>query len=70
LAVVGGEAAIEAEGLPARDGYLVPFRLRALGLARGDDRLIAQADERFRGLHLDWHAAQTEAFGRLRAAFA
>jgi len=70
LAIVGGEAAMEAEGLPARDGYLVPFRLRALGLARTDDRLIAQADERFRALHLDWHAAQTAAFVQLRAAFA
>ena len=70
LAIVGGEAAIEAEGPPARDGYLVPFRLRALGLARNDDRLISQADERFRALHLDWHAAQTEALMRLRAAFA
>jgi hypothetical protein len=69
LAVVGGEAAIEAEGLPARDGYLVPFRLRALGLARNDDLLIDQADERFRALHLDWHAAQTKALIRLRAAF-
>jgi hypothetical protein len=69
LAIVGGEAAIKAEGPPARDGYLVPFRLRALGLARNDDPLIAQADEQFRALHLDWHAAQTEALVRLRAAF-
>ena len=69
LAVVGGEAAIEAEGLPARDGYLVPFRLRALGLARNDDPLVAEADEHFRALHLDWHAAQTEELIRLRAAF-
>jgi hypothetical protein len=69
LAVVGKEATIEAESLPGRSGYLEPFMLRALGLARNDDRLIAQADERFRALHLDWHAAQTEALMRLRAAF-
>ena len=69
LAVIGKEATIEAESLPARSGYLEPFRLRALGLARNDERLIAQADERFRALHLDWHAAQTEALIRLRAAF-
>ena len=69
LAVLGDEAAIDAEGLPAGDGYLLPFRLRALGLAGNDDRLIAQADARFRALHLDWHAAQTEALARLRAAF-
>ncbi|MGZ8794876.1 MAG: hypothetical protein ACXW0F_09575, partial [Gaiellaceae bacterium] len=53
--------AIQAEALPARDGYLEPFMLRALGFTRGDDRLVAQADERFRALGLDWHAAQTEA---------
>jgi hypothetical protein len=69
LAVVGKEATIEAESLPGRSGYLEPFMLRALGLARNDDRLIAQADERFRALHLDWHAAQTEALARLRGAF-
>jgi hypothetical protein len=26
---------------------------------REDDELVAQADERFRALKLDWHAAQT-----------
>ena len=52
----------------ARGGYLEPFRLRALASPVADERLIAQADERFRASHLDWHAAQTEAFVRLRAA--
>jgi class 3 adenylate cyclase len=68
LAVVGSEEAIGAEALPARNGYLEPFMLRALGLARSDHRLIAQADERFRALRLDWHADQTEALIRFRAA--
>ena len=36
-----------------------PFALRALGIVRDDDELIARADERFRALKLDWHAAQT-----------
>ena len=39
---------------------LEPFALRALGAARRDDALLAKADERFRALGLDWHAAQTE----------
>ena len=70
LAVIGSEEAIEAESLPARDGYLQPFRLRALGAARMDQKLIAQADERFRALGLDWHAAQTKALVGFRSASA
>ena len=66
LAVVGGEEAIVTEALPGRNGYLEPFMLRALGLARNDERLIAQADERFRALGLDWHADQTETLIRFR----
>lgn len=66
LAVVGSEEAIQAEALPAHEGYLEPFMLRALGVTRGDDRLIAQADDRFRALGLDWHAGQTEALIRFR----
>ena len=49
-----------------RTGYLEPFMLRALGLAREDDGLLAQADERFRALGLDWHADQTEPLIRFR----
>ncbi len=37
-----------------------PFALRALGVARGDDELLARADERFQALGLVWHRAQTE----------
>jgi hypothetical protein len=45
----------------ARSGLLLePFALRALGVARDDDDLLARADERFAALGLDWHAAQTE----------
>jgi hypothetical protein len=66
LAVVGSEVAIRAEALPARDGYLEPFMLRALGFTRDDDDLIAQADERFRALGLYWHAAQTEVLAGFR----
>jgi hypothetical protein len=38
-----------------------PFALRALGVARSDDELLAKADERFAVLGLAWHRAQTEA---------
>ena len=31
----------------------------SIGMLDRHCRLIAQADERFRALHLDWHAAQT-----------
>jgi class 3 adenylate cyclase len=41
--------------------YLEPFALRALGAARGDESLIAQALERFHALKLGWHAEQTRA---------
>jgi hypothetical protein len=45
--------------------YLEPFALRALGYARGDDRLLRQAMERFEDMGLDWHAAET---GKLMAS--
>ena len=41
--------------------FLEPFALRALGAARGDESLVAQAVERFEALKLDWHAEQTRA---------
>ena len=37
-----------------------PFALRALGIVRGDDELLALADQRFAALGLVWHRAQTE----------
>jgi class 3 adenylate cyclase len=41
--------------------YCEPFALRALGLVREDEKLIAQAVGRFDALHLHWHADQTRA---------
>jgi len=49
----------DAERHLQRGTYLEPFALRTLGLARGDPRLVAQGQERFRALGLDWYAAQT-----------
>ena len=37
-----------------------PFALRALGVARRDDAMLARADELFATLGLEWHRAQTE----------
>src|SRR5439155_21260630 len=39
--------------------YLEPFALRALGFARGDNRLIRQAVESFEAMGVDWDGAQT-----------
>jgi class 3 adenylate cyclase len=63
LAALRERSVIEAEA-PAllRAGtYLEPFALRALGLVREDDNLIARAAERFVALGLPWHAATTGA---------
>ncbi len=62
LATLGMSDAVEAE-VPAflrSRTYIEPFALRALGVVRRDDELLARADERFRALGLGWHAAQTE----------
>jgi hypothetical protein len=68
LAVVGASAEVEAAaaqiGTPG--SYLEPFALRARGIVQEDETLLVQANERFRGFHLDWHADQTEALIRLR----
>ena len=39
---------------------LEPFALRALGATRGDDEMLARADELFAVYGLEWHRAQTE----------
>jgi hypothetical protein len=69
LAVVG--ALIEVEAAAGQIGtpgsYLEPFALRALAIVRADGTLLAQADERFRLLGLDWHADQTETLIRFRS---
>jgi class 3 adenylate cyclase len=50
----------EASELVQPGTTVEPFALRALGVARGDDELLARADERFAELGLEWHRAQTE----------
>ena len=51
----------EAEPLLKPDTYLEPFALRALGLVRRNDDLVARALDRFDAMGLDWHAAETRA---------
>jgi hypothetical protein len=50
----------EVQALVEPGLVLEPFALRALGIARGDDDLLARADELFRALGLEWHRAQTD----------
>jgi hypothetical protein len=54
------ELEAEAPTFLTRAPYLEPFALRALGIVREDDALIAQAAERFQGMGLAWHAAETK----------
>jgi class 3 adenylate cyclase len=62
LAALRDRPRIEREAPPFTAGstLLQPFALRALGIARADDDLLARADERFAALGLEWHRAQTE----------
>ena len=57
------EAVEDAERHALPGTYLEPFALRALGIARRDPALVAQAQERFKAMGLDWYAAQTREFG-------
>jgi hypothetical protein len=41
--------------------YIEPFALRALGIVREDETLVGRANDRLRGMGLDWHAEQTDA---------
>jgi hypothetical protein len=68
LAVIGDVAAVDATAAHVgRPGsYLEPFALRAAGIVREDEALLARADELFRALRLPWHAGQTENLLRLR----
>jgi hypothetical protein len=63
LAVLGDRARVEEEAAPFLDSvsYTGPFALRALGLVRGDQTLIAQALGRFEAMGLEWQAAETRA---------
>ena len=62
LAALGRSDLVENEAptLLEDASILRPFALRALGATRGDDDLLAKADERFASLWLDWHRSQTE----------
>ena len=65
FAIVGSAADIEGAFAPS-GSYVEPFANRALGVARGDEALLAVADRRFRALGLDWHADQTSHLAELR----
>jgi class 3 adenylate cyclase len=70
FAAAGDRGRIEREAsLYLRGGtYAEPFALRALGIVREDEALLAQADESFQALGLHWHASQTERLRLLRDA--
>jgi hypothetical protein len=53
-------AEVEAQPLAGRRSYLQPFALRALGIVRNDDELLARADEGFAVFGLEWHREQTK----------
>jgi len=55
------EAETEATRLLQPGTYLEPFALRALGFARGESELLAQAINSFDAMGLDWHASNTRA---------
>ena len=61
LAAIGERSLVEdaAAALLRPDTYPEPFALRALGVVRGDDALIARAAARFESVGLPWHGAQT-----------
>src|SRR5207245_11326089 len=63
LAALGRRDQLEAEAAALLNPgtYLEPFVLRALGIVRPDRELIEKAQQRFREMGLDWHAAETEA---------
>lgn len=61
LARLGFRDAIEAWPPEKPNTYLEPFRLRALGIVREDERLLADALAQFESLGLRWHAEQTRA---------
>ncbi len=51
----------DAPPLLQKGTYIEPFALRALGIVREDETLVAEARDRLRGMGLDWHAEQTDA---------
>ena len=63
LGSLGRRELVEEQVAPflGRSAYLDPFVLRSLGLARDDERAVADALGRFEALGLGWHAEQTRA---------
>ncbi len=61
LARLGFREHVEAWPAEKPYTYLEPFRLRALGLVREDETLLAEALRQFEALGLAWHAEQTRA---------
>ena len=61
LLALGRREEVEEEAGPLVDSRSVlrPFALRALGLAREDEALLARALEDFESFGLDWHANET-----------
>jgi hypothetical protein len=54
------QAEAEAKLLVRANPYLEPFALRALGIVREDEKLLAEAAARFDAIELEWHAAETK----------
>jgi cell division protein FtsB len=63
LAALRDAERVEEDAAPLLQAgtYIEPFALRALGIVREDETLVIQANERLRGMGLDWHAEQTDA---------
>jgi class 3 adenylate cyclase len=61
LVALGARERIEAEAPHWLNpgAYVEPFALRAMGVARSDDRLVEEAVARFRAIGLDWRAEET-----------
>jgi class 3 adenylate cyclase len=68
LVALGDRESIEAEGPKwlRPKSYVEPFALRALGFARADESMLADAAARFEGMELDWFAGETR---KLLASF-
>ena len=54
-----GRIEAEAPGWIRPDVYVAPFAVRALGMARRDPGLLAEAADRFTAMGLGWHAQET-----------
>ena len=61
LAAIGARGRVEKEAASVLQPgtYLEPFALRALGLVRENEILVARAAQRFEAFGLGWHAART-----------